>query len=360
MLLQGTQIKEKQILDYIDALKGFGIILVVIGHHLLDAYEVTNWIYSFHMPLFFMITGYLSEYKKDKCEDIRKLIINKAKSIMYPYFTFSLINIIWYVAFYIIIPIGGQPEETLTAVLLKTVTTLGYNAMWFLPTFFIGVVLFNIINNTKLSHYIHIAIMILGCVVCVLIRQNGMERNAVWYILNYISRSAVATSFIYIGSLICKFLIKLNNVTEWICMGVCAMFVAITLSVNLANTNNYNLALSNLGNPVIFYISAISNSVLLLLIFKKINIKKGLLNYYGKKSLIIMALHMGFPVEIAWLMVGIIGFPFSPMVTSIIVIVIEFIIMTICIFLINKYFKFILRLPSKSNKNVEMSKSNSK
>ena len=353
LLLGETQIKEKQRLDYIDTIRGIGILFVVIGHHLLGADGLVVWIYSFHMPLFFIITGYLYAYKKDKCKDIKALIINKAKSLMYPYINFSLINIIWYFIFYIVTPIGGQPEESFTVVLLKSVTTLGYHAMWFLPALFISTVLFSIINRNKASRFIHIVVMLFGWVVCILLRQNGMEHGVVWYIFNYISRLAVATSFIYIGYLIGKFLTKLNNLTEWIWIGVCAVVAGITLIINLSNMNQYNIALSNIGNPVLFYISGISNSMLLLLIFKKINFKKGLLNFYGKNSLLIMALHMGFPVEIAWLIVGVIGSSFSAIIASLAVIIIELIIMTICILLINKYFKFIIRIPDKRNRSIE-------
>lgn len=56
---------------WLDGLKGFGILLVILGHVLsgyLDAYTfpeayvsfytVRTWIYSFHMPLFFLISGF--------------------------------------------------------------------------------------------------------------------------------------------------------------------------------------------------------------------------------------------------------------------------------------------------------------
>lgn len=56
---------------WLDALKGFAIVLVVLGHSLsgyLDAntfpeayagfYALRSWIYSFHMPLFFLISGF--------------------------------------------------------------------------------------------------------------------------------------------------------------------------------------------------------------------------------------------------------------------------------------------------------------
>lgn len=50
-------------ISYIDALRGFAIILVVIGHlvqnNYSDAYHnsIFNVIYSIHMPLFFFISG---------------------------------------------------------------------------------------------------------------------------------------------------------------------------------------------------------------------------------------------------------------------------------------------------------------
>lgn len=352
------QIKEKQRLDYIDTIKGIGIILVVIGHYLLYADRLVEWIYSFHMPLFFMITGYLSEYKKDKCDDIKLLVVNKAKSLMYPYVTFSLINIIWYIVFFIILPIDVQPSDTFKVILLRTLSTMGYNALWFLPTLFTASILFNIINKTRFSHLIHIIIMILGCAVSVFVVQPILYSTEIWCVLHYIIfRTMIATSFIYIGSLVCKLLTRLNGITEWICIGVSVLVMITTLIVNVTQRNSYSIAWANVGNPFIFYISAISTSLSILLIFKKINLKKGLLNFYGKNSLIIMAIHMGFPIDIARLIVRTIQCPFSDRINSIIFIVIEFIIMTVCILLINKYFKFILRLPNKSKNNISSNNS---
>lgn len=54
-------------LDYIDKLRGFAILLVVMGHLYLpytaqgNSHPVAEMIYSFHMPLFFFISGYLCE-----------------------------------------------------------------------------------------------------------------------------------------------------------------------------------------------------------------------------------------------------------------------------------------------------------
>ena len=56
------EMKEKR-LEYIDMLKGVGIILVVIGHSTYVSENVLTWLASFHMPLFFLVSGMLFAYK---------------------------------------------------------------------------------------------------------------------------------------------------------------------------------------------------------------------------------------------------------------------------------------------------------
>ena len=46
-------------IDFIDYSKGLGIFFVVFGHVYCGNNIVTNWIYSFHMPLFFILSGFL-------------------------------------------------------------------------------------------------------------------------------------------------------------------------------------------------------------------------------------------------------------------------------------------------------------
>jgi fucose 4-O-acetylase-like acetyltransferase len=72
--------------------KGIGIILVVVGHFhpaCSPAYwsEIRKIIYAFHMPLFFILSGYL--YSHDKYS-YRDLIRNKIKRLLYPFATIAV------------------------------------------------------------------------------------------------------------------------------------------------------------------------------------------------------------------------------------------------------------------------------
>ena len=49
-------------LSWLDVLKGIGIILVAIGH-IYSNQTVFNWLYSFHMPLFFLAAGWVYKEK---------------------------------------------------------------------------------------------------------------------------------------------------------------------------------------------------------------------------------------------------------------------------------------------------------
>lgn len=44
----------------VDILKGIGILLVLFGHTIIP-YEVSSWIYGFHMPLFFFASGFFAK-----------------------------------------------------------------------------------------------------------------------------------------------------------------------------------------------------------------------------------------------------------------------------------------------------------
>ena len=60
---------EKKHYESIDIAKGIGILLVVFGHLTVGKQNVYSFIYSFHMPLFFLLSGLFSS-NKDSLKNI--------------------------------------------------------------------------------------------------------------------------------------------------------------------------------------------------------------------------------------------------------------------------------------------------
>lgn len=56
-------------LRYIDLTKGLAIFLMLWGHTMTSVNSVHIWIYSFHMPIFFIICGILIRIKEEKIRE---------------------------------------------------------------------------------------------------------------------------------------------------------------------------------------------------------------------------------------------------------------------------------------------------
>lgn len=66
----------------IDSIKGIAIILMVIGHS--DA-PFTNWIYLFHMAVFFIASGYCwNDKHSESIQDVKRYVIKKIKNLYCP------------------------------------------------------------------------------------------------------------------------------------------------------------------------------------------------------------------------------------------------------------------------------------
>ncbi len=88
----------KQRLIWADIAKGIGIILVVFAHTLVPQIRANNvfagfiwiFIYNFHMPLFFFLSGYMFERGLPHYNNKGRFILGKLKFLMIPYLTFSV------------------------------------------------------------------------------------------------------------------------------------------------------------------------------------------------------------------------------------------------------------------------------
>ncbi|WP_373481001.1 acyltransferase family protein [Geminocystis sp.] len=93
---------DKSRILWVDYAKGLGIFLVVLGHLIrslvnskiiLQSSIITfedSWIYAFHMPLFFLLSGLFIH--KSLSKSFGKFFQSRLQSIVYPYFFWSILQ----------------------------------------------------------------------------------------------------------------------------------------------------------------------------------------------------------------------------------------------------------------------------
>jgi acyltransferase len=111
--------------DWIDAAKGLGIILVVVGHTANPAGLLNKIIFSFHMPLFFVVSGYLLNFARYD-NHFRRLLQSRFRSLLYPYFVSGLVFFVIWLIFQCPNPFTATPASAVGDVFHKNVLTYLY------------------------------------------------------------------------------------------------------------------------------------------------------------------------------------------------------------------------------------------
>lgn len=135
---------EKRRLPFITILYGIATILVILGHsHPLHGAapkllreDVRGFLYVFHMPLFFMISGILSRYTAGN-RDVMKWWKRKAKKLLIPYVFLTLLA--WLPKFLLAGYVNDNMEWSfynICRVLLAPRENI-WGHFWFIPTFLI-------------------------------------------------------------------------------------------------------------------------------------------------------------------------------------------------------------------------------
>ncbi len=136
---------ESKRIEYIDSLKGFAIILVVLGH-VTDGYffsrfnpaaddifwPICNVIYAFHMPLMMLISGYLF-YAAYIRRDEEKNVSVKWKRVLIHILNMLFIYIVFSLIFgFIKMKLAGVVTDSVTADDLKGIFVKSISPFWYL------------------------------------------------------------------------------------------------------------------------------------------------------------------------------------------------------------------------------------
>jgi hypothetical protein len=243
---------------------------------------------------------------------------------------------------------SSVPEFTLKAMFIHTITTYGYNALWYLPCILWGTLLFFALRRMKHHNPIFVYLSVGLMVFYILFNQKLTGLGFVSYLYSYLFRTAVASVFLYAGSLLYCVFQKLNNTRENLLLLCCLAFSAVIALLYQLCPEHFptaNLAVHQVGNPYVYYLNAISCTAVVLLICRKLSGKSRLLAYYGKNSLILMALHMDVTIRIAWCIFPHLPIDFGEILNSLIIIAMELIMFAVIIPILHRFFPFILRYP---------------
>ena len=122
-------------IGWVDQVKGFGIILVVLGH---ISSPFSQIIYSFHMPLFFIISGFFINPENDIKTEFEKSF----KKIFLPFFVYLFIGFIVEIAKrHLLVRDQIIIQDFINALIFMDYSNLeGTYAfvLWFFPALFIG------------------------------------------------------------------------------------------------------------------------------------------------------------------------------------------------------------------------------
>ena len=154
---------------YLDVVKFLAIWMVCIGHSyfLVDMSRASilyNWIYSFHMPLFMMLCGYLSLKSYDK--PIVLFFKTKSTQLLLPTITISILTII--VCFLI-----DLPDIAIVA------RSEAIGGMWFLRTLFFCFVYTYLFKRLGWQDYF----TAIGSIVLALILPHGYFLQFNWMLI---------------------------------------------------------------------------------------------------------------------------------------------------------------------------------
>lgn len=183
----------------ISFLQTFGIILVVFGHSFFRIPPdniMIRWIYAFHMPLFFFISGYLLKYTHPDISDIniKRYFTHKAKRLILPYIVISSLVFVpkALMSKYAVRPITLDWHSYIDQLLIPYHNVLG--AYWFMPTLFL-IFAFFIIATKLLGKNVTGSISILIAFILInvfipftkdsLLNISGVVYYMVYFIIGY-------------------------------------------------------------------------------------------------------------------------------------------------------------------------------
>lgn len=273
--------------SWVDQLRGFAFLCVIISHFQSQP-GLGKLICSFHMPLFFILSGYFLNVEKIKRESLLSQICHKLQSLMIPYFWMNFLTLpMWILNFKLV-----KHSKTTLVALLKGIF-VSQNKMYPAPTnpaWFIGALFFAnvyIILIVKLAHKSEMIRLLLvlacGCMGFLLCK---------YHLPYHINTALVGAFYLYMGYLAKKYI--LDSEEKWGNYRQLIVVVLLIIGAACAYQNEWTcMVYGEYYNIALFLGGSLGISLALLLMFQ-IFPDDYFFSYMGQNTLLCLGIHIRF------------------------------------------------------------------
>lgn len=260
-----------------DVMKGIGILAMVIGHYHTPSL-LRQFIFVWHMPLFFLLSGFFFK-PKPEIDSLKR----NSLQLLLPYVVTAALVIFMTFTIEVLFGVGCTTNRIIGALIgngSKNNPTFGeytIGAIWFLPALFWCRIIFNYLFNRCSSKML--GWIILSC------SSIATYIGSKVYVPTDILVGIGALLFFYIGFLArtFNFLESDLNVGIWV-------FVTILLTCLSIESGSMSMVRCYYGYWPINFLAAIGMVYLIYLLSKKL-VRSKLLNWCGRMSIVILCAH---------------------------------------------------------------------
>lgn len=266
MALELDNIVNKR-LQWLDIAKGITIILMVLGHTSLPK-VVSDFIFAFHMPLFFIASGLTTNFNRG---GQKYFIINKLKKLMIPFAIYSAIVLC--LKFFLL----SDEKHTFTHWL--TFGWEGY-ALWFIPVLFLAIIIASIVINNTSSYSTMVCVFALTMVGATF---SYLDIYLPWTLATV----PYASALIIVGHLI-KPYIEYMSYYRWIVMAI-----GFIITIVVSHFFRLDMAWNKITPVSILSIGAVAGTMMIFsisqLIESRTKLISTILSAVGKETYLILA-----------------------------------------------------------------------
>jgi len=272
--------------EYIDIARGAVILLMLVGHSGAPKL-LTQFIYGFHMPFFFILSGYLYNHEKWESRGLKTLIKSKFKAYMIPYFILCGINI--GLEFLISLFTNGPKQE----LVINTAWDLYWNIysystkarmgtstpLWFLPCIFLSTIFVYLIFKIKKAEY-RLSVLVIAWVFN--IGLNTIKADLLpWHI----GLALIGASFMILGYYINKYFYRIKSPAN---SGM-ILFLFILYVVCTLETGKTDMNLRNFGKyPMLFIVGSTAMTICIIWFFNTYVKRCDFLRFFGRNTIVAM------------------------------------------------------------------------